>query len=58
MTLIKLTLLAAPQKNKGLRTVVNKLDTIDNVYRNFQMEVLAGDPDFNVELVIIIRLAS
>ncbi|GAA6056277.1 hypothetical protein JCM3770_007290 [Rhodotorula araucariae] len=37
-------------KNKTLRTVVNKLDTIDNVYRNFQMEVLAGDPDFVVEM--------
>ncbi|GAA6013619.1 hypothetical protein JCM11491_002728 [Sporobolomyces phaffii] len=37
-------------KNKSLRTVVNKLDTIDNVYRNFQMEVLAGDPDFVVEM--------
>ncbi|GAA5853445.1 hypothetical protein JCM8547_002460 [Rhodosporidiobolus lusitaniae] len=37
-------------KNKSLRTVVNKLDTIDNVYRNFQMEVLAGDEDFEVEM--------
>ncbi|GAA5844180.1 hypothetical protein JCM5353_005894 [Sporobolomyces roseus] len=37
-------------KNKSLRTVVNKLDTIDNVYRNFQMEVLAGEPDFFVEM--------
>ncbi|GAA5872446.1 hypothetical protein JCM16303_004520 [Sporobolomyces ruberrimus] len=37
-------------KNKSLRTVVNKLDTIDNVYRNFQMEVLAGEPDFVVEM--------
>ncbi|GAA5831417.1 hypothetical protein JCM11251_004018 [Rhodosporidiobolus azoricus] len=37
-------------KNKSLRTVVNKLDTIDNVYRNFQMEVLAGDADFDVEM--------
>ncbi|GAA6010292.1 hypothetical protein JCM10207_005159 [Rhodosporidiobolus poonsookiae] len=37
-------------KNKSLRTVVNKLDSIDNVYRNFQMEVLAGDADFNVEM--------
>ncbi|TNY21710.1 tRNA guanine-N1-methyltransferase [Rhodotorula diobovata] len=37
-------------KNPKLRTVVNKLDMIDNVYRNFQMEVLAGDPDFVVEM--------
>ncbi|GAA5936167.1 hypothetical protein JCM1841_000993 [Sporobolomyces salmonicolor] len=37
-------------KNKSLRTVVNKLDTIDNVFRNFQMEILAGDPDFFVEM--------
>ncbi|GAA5835987.1 hypothetical protein JCM3766R1_005121 [Sporobolomyces carnicolor] len=37
-------------KNKSLRTVVNKLDSIDNVYRNFQMEVLAGEPDFVVEM--------
>ncbi|GAA5980307.1 hypothetical protein JCM10908_001607 [Rhodotorula pacifica] len=37
-------------KNKTLRTVVNKLDMIDNVYRNFQMEVLAGEPDFQVEM--------
>ncbi|GAA5896893.1 tRNA (guanine) methyltransferase [Sporobolomyces salmoneus] len=37
-------------KNKSLRTVVNKLDSIDNVYRNFQMEVLAGEPDFIVEM--------
>ncbi|GJN91853.1 hypothetical protein Rhopal_004877-T1 [Rhodotorula paludigena] len=36
-------------KNRTLRTVVNKLDTIDNVYRNFQMEVLAGEPDFVAE---------
>ena len=39
------------QKNKALRTVVNKLDTIDNEFRNFKMEVLAGDPDFVVETV-------
>ncbi|GAA5890960.1 hypothetical protein JCM6882_008867 [Rhodosporidiobolus microsporus] len=37
-------------KNKSLRTVVNKLDSIDNVYRNFQMEVLAGDDEFEVEM--------
>jgi len=32
------------------RTVVNKLTTIDNTYRNFQMEVLAGDPNTIVKL--------
>ncbi|GAA6060393.1 hypothetical protein JCM10212_004646 [Sporobolomyces blumeae] len=37
-------------KNKSLRTVVNKLDTIDNTFRNFKMEVLAGDADFIVEM--------
>ncbi|GAA5926956.1 hypothetical protein JCM3775_007089 [Rhodotorula graminis] len=37
-------------KNRTLRTVVNKLDMIDNVYRNFAMEVLAGDADFVVEM--------
>ncbi|KAL8286910.1 hypothetical protein RQP46_003916 [Phenoliferia psychrophenolica] len=37
-------------KNKALRTVVNKLDTIDNVYRNFKMEVLAGDVDFIAQI--------
>nr|CAG4649467.1 EOG090X08TI [Scapholeberis mucronata]SVE93713.1 EOG090X08TI [Scapholeberis mucronata] len=30
----------------GVRTVVNKSATIDSTYRNFQMEVLAGEADF------------
>ncbi|BFZ54237.1 tRNA(m(1)G37)methyltransferase [Savitreella phatthalungensis] len=38
-------------KNKpgGVRTVVNKLDTIDTKYRTFDMEVLAGESIFDVE---------
>ena len=30
----------------GIRTVVNKSASIDSTYRNFQMEVLAGESDF------------
>ncbi|KAJ7878611.1 Met-10+ like-protein-domain-containing protein [Mycena leptocephala] len=36
-------------KNAQIRTVVNKLDTIDNQFRFFKMELLAGDPDYVVE---------
>lgn len=36
-------------KNKGIRTVVNKIDTIDTMFRNFKMEVLAGENNFFVE---------
>ncbi|PSR71089.1 hypothetical protein PHLCEN_2v13058 [Hermanssonia centrifuga] len=37
------------QKNIGVRTVVNKLNTINNKFRVFQMELLAGEPDFIVQ---------
>lgn len=32
------------------KTVVNKIQTIENTYRNFEMEVLAGDPNTVVKL--------
>ncbi|KAJ1727321.1 tRNA(m(1)G37)methyltransferase [Coemansia biformis] len=32
-------------KSPAISLVVNKLDTIDSTFRNFQMEVLAGDAD-------------
>ena len=34
--------------SQGITTVVNKLDIIDSTYRNFQMEVIAGEENFNV----------
>nr|XP_031858415.1 uncharacterized protein CI109_006178 [Kwoniella shandongensis]KAA5525487.1 hypothetical protein CI109_006178 [Kwoniella shandongensis] len=33
-------------KNPGLRTIVNKLDTIHAQYRYFDMEVIAGEKDY------------
>ncbi|KAM3961905.1 tRNA (guanine(37)-N(1))-methyltransferase [Aphomia sociella] len=35
-------------KVKTCRTVINKSNIINNTYRNFSMEVIAGDEDFNV----------
>lgn len=37
-------------KNPTLRTVVNKVGTIDNEYRVFNMEVLAGDTNMETEV--------
>lgn len=34
-----------------IKTVVNKLDSIDTKYRFFQMELLAGEPNYIVEHV-------
>ncbi|KAJ7161296.1 Met-10+ like-protein-domain-containing protein [Mycena crocata] len=36
-------------KNQRIRTVVNKLDSIDTQFRFFKMELLAGDADYIVE---------
>ncbi|XP_013398950.1 tRNA (guanine(37)-N1)-methyltransferase [Lingula anatina] len=33
-------------KFKTIKTVVNKTNTIDNTFRNFQMEVIAGEDNF------------
>ena len=41
----------ARQKNKRLRTVVNKLNSIDTQFRFFKMELLAGEPNYIVEHV-------
>ncbi|KAJ3342793.1 tRNA(m(1)G37)methyltransferase [Gonapodya sp. JEL0774] len=38
------------EKNKHIRTVVNKLDSIDTEFRFFKMEVLAGDDDMVAEV--------
>lgn len=43
------------QKNRNLRTVVNKLNTIHAQYRYFDMEVLAGDKDF---ITTVVRVSS
>ncbi|KAF8634903.1 hypothetical protein AX15_000651 [Amanita polypyramis BW_CC] len=36
-------------KNKQVKTVVNKLDSIDTKFRFFKMELLAGEPNYIVE---------
>ncbi|KAI9255324.1 Met-10+ like-protein-domain-containing protein [Sporodiniella umbellata] len=37
-------------KNKSIRTVVNKTNNIDTTFRFFQMELLAGDDDMIAEM--------
>lgn len=37
-------------KTPGCRTVINKADIIENTYRNFQIELLKGDADYQVEV--------
>lgn len=39
------------QKNKRIKTVVNKLDSIDTQFRFFKMELIAGEPNYVVEHV-------
>lgn len=42
------------QKNKQVKTVVNKLDSINAKFRFFAMELLAGEPDYIVEHVCLL----
>lgn len=52
LMLMLLILIQLPmQKNKKIKSVVNKTNQIDNTYRNFQMEVLAGDINMVTKLV-------
>jgi tRNA (guanine37-N1)-methyltransferase len=39
-------------KNKHIKTVVNKVGNIDHTFRFFKMEVLAGEDNFITEVVI------
>ncbi|ODV97278.1 hypothetical protein PACTADRAFT_38626 [Pachysolen tannophilus NRRL Y-2460] len=36
-------------KNPSIKTVVDKVDTIDTTFRTFKMKVIAGEPNFIVE---------
>lgn len=37
-------------KTPGCRTVINKADIIDSTYRNFEIELLKGDADYQVQV--------
>ena len=38
-------------KNPQLKTVVNKVGSIENEYRVFQMECIAGKPEYTTDVV-------
>lgn len=46
------------QKNKNIKTVVNKLNSIDAKFRFFEMELLAGEPNYVVEHVCFNTVSS
>lgn len=50
--------MASCQKNPQIRTVVNKLNSIHTQFRFFQMELLAGEPDYVVEHVRVLSNAA
>lgn len=37
-------------KIPGIRCVINKIQTIENTYRNFQLELISGEEDYEVEV--------
>ena len=37
-------------KNPGITSAVNKINTIDNTYRNFEMEVLSGEENMMINV--------
>lgn len=43
--------LTSSQKNMIIRTVVNKVNNIHSQFRYFEMELLAGEPDYVVDVV-------
>lgn len=57
-TLLLQSLTNMAQKNKGVRTVVNKLNSIDTKFRFFEMELIAGEPEYVVQHVSFTNLSS
>lgn len=45
-------------KNPGITCAVNKINTIDSAFRNFQMEVLAGEEDNMTTKVCVVVIIS
>ncbi len=43
--LLRIVAQVALDKLSNVKTVVNKLHEIDSVYRNFELEILAGEPN-------------
>lgn len=45
-------------KNPGVTCVVNKTNIIDSTYRNFRMEVMAGEEDMVAKVRVIPHRAA
>ena len=41
-------------KNPGITSAVNKINNIDNTYRNFEMEVLSGEENMMTKVLNIL----